>query len=168
MRRQRVRRHERIYRRARFIDKFVDAYKKVRHRRTFPHREVASIIHFLFPGCSFKGRGAFKTVHKVSSQVRDLVLKTSSPRTIRNDMRVYRRIPKGKRNRYFAKIYWATKYCLLQKYGKRTKRVPRESLEKLKRIAKQHGLTDVRPDNIRKVDGHFKIVDANMSRRERR
>jgi hypothetical protein len=53
---------------------------------------------------------------------------------------------------------------LLQKYGKSSK-VPPERLKKLKRIAKEYGLTDVRPANVRKVDGQFKIVDASLSRR---
>ncbi len=154
-------RHASIYKKAKFIDQFIDKYKSVRKRFSFPHKEVATIIHFLFPNSTYSGRGAFKTVHKVSSRARNLVLKTSQPKNIRNDERAYRRLPSNLRNRYFAKIYWRTKYCLLQKYGKRTS-IPSDRLKKLKSIAKQYKLTDVRPDNVRKVDGHFKIVDASL------
>lgn len=161
-------RHERIHKRALFIDEFVDAYKKVRNRTTFPHREVGRIVHFLFPGCSYTGRGAFKTVHKVSSRARDLVLKTTNPKNIRKDKQAYMRLPPTKRNRYFAKIYWVTKYCLLQKYGKKLERIPERDLKKLKVVAKEYGLSDVRPGNIRKIDGRFKIVDALTRRFERR
>ena len=159
-------RHELIRKRAVFIDQFVDAYKKVRKRSTFPHREVASIVHFLFPGSRYTGRGAFKTVHRVSSRARNLVLKTSHPRRIRDDLRSYNRIPLTLRNRYFAKIYWRTKYCLLQKFGERGK-VPPPKLQQLKRVAARFGLTDVRLANVRKVDGRFKIVDASVRRRRR-
>jgi len=158
-------RHTRIYKRALFIDQFVDAYQKVRKRHNFPHREVASVIEYLFPGCIYTGRGAFKTVHKVSSRARDLVLKTSNPKNIRSDRRAYRRLPPTIRNRYFAKIYWTTKYCLLQKYGRQADHIPPRQLKKLKAVARACGLTDVRPGNIRKVDGRFKIVDANLGRR---
>jgi len=157
-------RHALIRRKALFIDGFVNSYRRIRRRTTFPHKEVSTIVHLLFPGSSYSGRGAFKTVHRVSSRAKDLVLKASNRRNIRNDERAYNRLPKNIRNRYFAKVYWRTKYCLLQKYGKSSK-VPPERLKKLKRIAKKYGLTDVRPANVRKVDGQFKIVDASLSRR---
>ena len=153
---QHIKRHRRIYEKALFLDAFIKEYQKVRGRKTFPHKEVRILIHFLFPGSSISGRGAFKTVHKVYSRARHLVLKTSSPKNIRNDWRAYNKIPETLRNRYFAKIYWKTKYCLLQQFGtKRT--VPPKALCGLKRIAREHELTDIRPANIRKVDGHFKV-----------
>jgi hypothetical protein len=55
------------------------------------------------------------------------------------------------RNRYFAKIYWGTKYCLLQKYGRKAK-VPAPVLKKLRAFGKQYRLTDINEANIRKVD----------------
>jgi hypothetical protein len=33
-------------------------------------------------------------------------------------------------------------------------------LKKLRAFGRKRGLTDIKPDNIRKVDGRFKIVDA--------
>jgi hypothetical protein len=127
---------------------------------------VAVIIHFLFPGSSYSGRGAYKTVHKISSRARDLVLKSSNPKNIKNDERAYKRLPPTLRNRYFAKIYWRTKYFMLQKYGTKSK-VPDEKLRQLKSVAGKHGLTDVRPANIRKVDGRYKIVDASVRNRKK-
>ena len=157
-------RHALIHKKAQFIDKFVDNYRQIRKRTTFPHKEVGAIIHFLFPGSSYSGRGAFKTVHKISSRTKDLVLKASNKKNIRNDERTYKRLPSNIRNRYFAKVYWRTKYCLLQKFGKKSQ-VPLERLKKLKLIAKQYGLTDVRPENVRKVNGKHKIVDASISQK---
>ncbi len=156
-------RHERIRKRAIFIDQFVDAYRRVRRRRTFPHREVGVVVHLLFPGSAYLDRGAFKTVHKVYSRARDLVLKTGSRKKIGEDIRAYRRLPArgGRRHRYFARIYWRTKYCLLQKFGKAAK-VPAGRLRRLKAVGRRYGLKDIRPANVRKVDGRFKIVDASM------
>ena len=159
-------RHALIRKKAVFIDQFVDNYRRIRKRKTFPHREVAVIIQLLFPGASYSGRGAFKTVHKVSTRAKDLVLKTSNRTNIQNDERAYKRIPQNIRNRYFAKVYWRTKYCLLQKYG-RSFNAPPEKLRKLKVIANKYRLTDVRPANVRKVGTQFKIVDASLSNRKR-
>lgn len=156
-------RHALIYKKAKFIDEFIDKYKSIRQRTSFPHREVATIIRLLFPGSNYSGRGALKTVHKVSSRARDLVLKTSHPKNIRNDQRAYKRLPENIRNRYFGKIYWTTKYCLLQKYGKKSQ-VPPDIQKKLRQIAKLYRLIDVRKDNVRRIDGRFKIVDANVSK----
>lgn len=154
-------RHRRIWKRARFIDEFIDAYRKVRRLTNFPHKAVKTILPLIFPGSKFAGKGAFKTVHKVSSRAKDLVLKTSRARHAKRGLRAYRMLPKTKRNRYFAKIYWKTKYCVLQKYGKKVT-IPKRELTKLKIFAATYGLTDIRPDNIRKVDGRLKIVDANV------
>jgi hypothetical protein len=159
-------RHALIRKKAEFIDQFVDAYKRIRKRTSFPHKEVGSIIHFLFPGGSYSGRGAFKTVHKVSSRAKTLVLKTSHFKNITQDVRAYKKLPQTLRNRYLAKIYWRTKYCLLQKYGRKVTMPPME-LGRLKAVGKKHGLTDVRPDNVRKVDERFKIVDASVRRRRK-
>ena len=157
-------RHALIHKKAELIDRFIDVYKRERKRNTFPHKEVKSLIHLLFQGSSYSGRGAFKTVHKVSSRARDLVLKTARRNAIRNDQIAYKRLPSRIRNRYFAKVYWRTKYCLLQKYGKEAN-VPKEKLEQLK-IANEYGLKDIRPANVRKVDGIFKIVDASLTDRK--
>lgn len=142
------------------MDGIIRAYKRARGRKYFPHKVVEQVVPLLFPDSRRLGRGFFKTVYRVSSTARDLALKLAGSRYIRRDIRLYRAIPNGVRNRYFAKVYWATKYCLLQKYGEKRK-VPTRVLEKLRGRGEKLGLSDVRPDNIRRVDGHFKIVDAN-------
>jgi len=158
--------HALIYKKAKFIDQFVDYYQKARGRSNFPQKETGHLIKFLFPGSRYSGRGAFKTVHQISSRAKDLVLKTSHRKNIIRDWRTYCRIPDSIRNRYFAEIYWKTNYCLLQKWGKKVK-VPEEMITKLRLVGRTYGLTDIRSDNIRKVDGHFKIVDANLSMRKK-
>jgi len=154
-------RHETIHEKALLIDKFVDIYMRAKKRKTFPHKEVGQIIHWLFPNSKSRGRGTFKTVYQISSRERDLVLKISKEKSIRNDIEAYDKLPRTIRNRYFAKVYWNTKYCLLQKYGKAVKVSPKV-VESLKRKVRSYGLCDVRADNIRKVNGIFKIVDATV------
>jgi hypothetical protein len=153
-------RHKRIYEKAILLDAIVRAYRRSRGRKSFPHKMVGQIIPLLFPGSKRLGRGAFKTAYRVSSTARNVVLKAARSRYIRKDLQLYKTIPSGVRNRYFAKIYWGTKYCLLQKYGDE-KRVPPEIHKKLAAKGKEFGLSDIRDDNIRWVDGRFKIVDAN-------
>src|SRR6266705_1174440 len=110
-----------MHRKAKFLDQLIDAYKRARDRKTFPHADVSKLVHFIFPGSGWVGRGAFKRAYRVSSNVRNLVLKTSNEKNIRNDWRAYTRLPANIRNRYFGKVYWKTRYCLLQKYGKEGK-----------------------------------------------
>ena len=152
-------RHRTIHEKCLLIDQFVDFYMKAKKRKRFPHKEVGQVIKLLFPNSRNIGRGAFKTVHQISSRKRDLALKVSQERSIDRDLEAYNKLPSGIRNRYFAKIYWKTRYCLLQKYGKKV-RVPPREIELLKKKVAPHGLTDVREANVRKVDGKFKIVDA--------
>jgi len=153
-------RHETIYQKALLIDRFIEFYMKAKKRKRFPRKEAGQVIKLLFPNSRNVGEGAFKKVFQISSRSRDLALKVSGEENIRNDVGAYDRLPKNIRNRCFAKIYWNTKYCLLQKYGKAV-RVPPEVIGSLKKKVKPYGLSDVRVANIRKVDGKFKIVDAN-------
>jgi hypothetical protein len=153
-------RHKRIHEKALLLDAIVKVYRKSRGRKSFPHKMVERIIPLLFPGSRRLGRGFFKTAYLVSSPTRRLALKAARSRYIRRDLKLYKAIPPGVRNRYFAKIYWGTEFCLLQKYGEERK-VPAEIRKKLSGKGREFGLTDVREDNIRWVDGRFKIVDAN-------
>jgi hypothetical protein len=155
-------RHKKIYQRAKLLDKFIDFYIKAKKRVNFPHKVVKNIVCLLFPNARYEGKGAFKTVHHISTRSRELILKFSMEKNIKKDFEAYTSLPPSIRNRYFAKIYWSTKYCLLQKYGKKAK-VPDDKLQQLKIVAKKYGLSDVRVANIRKVNGNFKIVDASVS-----
>jgi hypothetical protein len=155
-------RHATLKKRAETVDFIIDQYKLVRRRRNFPKKIVAGVVDLLFPNSNFEGRGFFKEVHSIRSRARKLVLKLSHAESTKRDWRVYHRLPAGIRNRYFARIYWHTKYCSLQKYGKKVP-VPKQELKKLRTRVREHGLTDIKADNVRKVEGHFKIVDASPS-----
>lgn len=153
-------RHATLNERAKVLDSVIDHYKRARGRKNFPKAIVSDIVKLLFPRSDFEGRGFFKEVHSVRSRSRTLVLKLSNAKSTARDWEVYHRLPKSIRNRYFAKIYWHTKYCSLQKFGRKV-RVSKQALDTLRARVKPYGLTDVKAANVRKVDGHLKVVDAN-------
>jgi hypothetical protein len=152
-------RHKTLYEKAVFIDWFVDHYRRLKGRKKFPQKEVRQLIEWLFKKGTYLGRGDNKTVYRVTNKARDLVLKIGQKYYIDYDDKVYKRLPRKIRNRYFAKIYWRTKYALLQKYGK-SARVSGKEMEKLKAIGKKYGMWDIRRANIRNIQGSSKIVDA--------
>jgi|SRR3989338_4348326 len=160
-------RFKKIHGKAVFIDEFIDHYRRIRKRLSFPHAAAKTIIKLLFPKSKRLGKGAFKSAYYVYSRKRDLVLKVSKTKNLKNDLKAYKKVPKTKRNRYLGKIYWHTKYCLLQKWGKKprglSKKDPR--LIKLKKKLKYYGLTDIRPDNVCFFDGVLKAVDVSVRKR---
>jgi hypothetical protein len=152
-------RHSTLKQRAEIIDLIIDHYNRVRKRKNFPKKIVADLVSLIFPDSSFVGRGFFKEVHSIRSRAHTRVLKLSNVKSTNRDWKIYNSLPKGVRNRHFAKIYWRTKYCQLQKFGKKAN-VPNAELERLREFARKHGLKDIKVDNIRKIDGRFKIIDA--------
>ena len=74
-------------------------------------------------------------------------------------MNTYNKLPLKTRNKNYAKIYWAKDIFMLQKWGEKVE-VPPDEVKRLKSWGKAHGLTDIRPANIMRVEGRFKIVDA--------
>ena len=160
---RKAKRHALIYKRARLIDRLIDNYRTAKELSNFPREVAGRIVGVVFPTMQWGGRGWYKTVYRISSRKKDLVLKVSDSKNIKNDLVAYHRIPRSERNRLFAKIYWKSKYCLLQKYGKAT-RISQKKLLELRRTANGFRLRDIKADNVRLVDGCFKIVDANLSR----
>lgn len=153
-------RHTRIHKRALVLDAKIDAYRKARGLKNFPHKLVKKLIASLFPHSSFEGKGWHKSAHKVSTRRRDLVLKTGNAKSIRRDYGIFAGLSGKGSRRDFAKVYWATKYCMLQKFGEK-KKVPSKELARLKEVGRKWQLSDVREENIRHVDRTYKIVDAS-------
>jgi hypothetical protein len=154
-------RHSLIYRKAILIDALLDNYRTEKSLTNFPRKVAAKIVGVVFPKSCLRGRGWYKAAFKLPTRARDVVLKISDSKNIKADWAAYNQFPKWQRNRNFAKIYWTTKYCLLQKHG--TKRIVSQAeLYRLRRIGSRYNLCDIRGDNIRFVDGGFKIIDANL------
>lgn len=152
---------QKLKKQAELFDLVVDNYNKVRRRTNFPKKISKDVAELFFPEIHHLGGGFYKEAYLIRSKARKLVLKLANKRSINQDWKLYSSLPANLRNRYFTKIYWRTKYCLLQKLGEEEK-IPKDEMKKLKEFGKKFGLTDIKPDNVRKVDGRFKIVDANF------
>ena len=147
-----------IRKKAKLIDKFIEANAK---SFRLPMKEIDVIIRYLFPTCYIRSHGWYKTVFKVCTKSRHVVLKIGKKESIKDDMKVYKRIPAKVRRKYFAKIYWHTKYTVLQEYGEQANPTP-EQVEFLKKVGLKYGLGDIRKQNIRMFDGNLKIIDSNI------
>ncbi|HWC94855.1 MAG TPA: hypothetical protein VG475_17305, partial [Pseudolabrys sp.] len=126
-------RHSTLRQKAEIIDFIVDRYKKVRGRKTFPKGILKDIVPLFFLNSRYIGRGFHKEVFAIRSRAHIRVLKISNAKSTKRDLRVYNRLHPNIRNRYFAKIYWQTKYCLLQKFGIKAS-VPAKEIRRLKGI----------------------------------
>ncbi len=92
-----------------------------------------------------------------------IVLKVGPQKSIENDHHVYKSLPEEQRHKVFAKIFWHTKYCLLQEYGLPAKVSP-EQLTSIRREVNKYGVFDVKAENLRSIDGKLRIIDANVTR----
>ncbi len=92
-----------------------------------------------------------------------VVLKIGPQKSIENDHHVYKSLPEEERHRVFARIFWHTKYCLLQEYGLPANVSPKQ-LMLIRREVIRYGVFDVKPENLRLIDGKLKIIDANLTR----
>jgi hypothetical protein len=146
---------------AKLIDDLIDAYKKFTGTPFIPPTDIKAIITRVFPSLVPESNGWHKVVFRIRSEDGDLVLKIGRKEAIENDHRVYKRLPESVRHKLFARMYWHTKYCLLQEYGSITQISPAE-LNKLREFGYQYGLIDVKSKNIRNINGSLKIIDANM------
>ncbi len=146
---------------ARLIDDFVDAYRRNRGAPFIPTSELKDIVPKVFQVFFIENTGRHKTVFGICYKRQEIILKIGREEDIEKDHRVYKRLPKRLRRTYFARIFWHTKYCLLQEYGVKTE-VPVNELIMLRQIGDRYGLIDISRENIRNVNGHLKIVDANI------
>jgi hypothetical protein len=90
------------------------------------------------------------------------VIKVGTKKSIENDHRAYKRVPESMRHQLFARIFWHTKYCLVQEYGFPVQ-VTEEELAILRRVVYKYGIFDIKPDNLKRIDGQLKIIDANVT-----
>jgi len=69
-------------------------------------------------------------------------------------------IAKGKHKMRYAKIYWHTKNCLLQKYCFTDGTYPKQEYNPLKNEWNSRGFTDVRFSNIGRMNGKLYAFDV--------
>lgn len=151
-----------IHNRAEILDDLVDAYISVKNTPFVPLNQMQDIVPLVFPDAQLLSLGIHKLVFQLKHKHHNLVLKVGKKDAIENDHRAYKQLPASFRHAYFAKVFWHTRYCLLQEYGVQTE-VTGEELSKLRSIASNFGLLDISCENIRSVRGYLKIVDAGIA-----
>ena len=115
-----------------------------------------------FPDLYVKDAGWHKIVFSFRSVDQKIVLKVGPKNSIEKDHRAYKRVPESQRHQLFARIFWHTKYCLLQQYGS-TANVTKQELDLLRRTVYQYGISDIKAENLKRINGELKIVDANVT-----
>jgi len=147
---------------ARHIDRLIDAHLPVKKNQFVPQNELAQLITQSFPGFYVESFGWHKTVFRHRQEDHNVVLKVGGHKSIEDDHRTYKRVPHSIRHRFFARIYWHSKYCLLQEYGEPA-HVTVQQLNQLRGVMNRFGVFDLKADNLRVINGEVKIVDANVT-----
>lgn len=125
-------------------------------------KDLGQIVIKIFPEARLSNYGLHKLVFFLRHKSHELALKIGKSESIERDHETYKRMPHNIRHAYFARLFWHTKYCLLQEYGVEAD-ISAQDLTKLRAIAYQYGLLDITCDNIRVVDGNLKIIDASIA-----
>jgi len=151
-----------LHEKARFLDDSIDEYIKAEGTSFVPTRKLQEIVVAAFPGAVMVDFGLHKLVFHLRYQSHDLALKVGKQQAVERDHTAYRQLPSSLRNVYFARMFWHTKYSLLQEYGVEAE-VTRQQLLQLRALARRYGLLDITCDNVRVVNGNLKIIDAGIS-----
>jgi hypothetical protein len=151
-----------LHQRAEILDDLIDAYIDSKKTAFVPIQELQNIVPTVFSEASMQSFGMHKLVFHILYRRRDLALKIGKKDAIEADHRAYKQLPHPYRHVYFARVFWHTKYCLLQEYGVEVDVTP-EELAQIRSIANKFGLLDISCDNIRNIDGYLKIIDAGLA-----
>jgi hypothetical protein len=150
-----------LHKRAKVIDKMIDTYR-ISRKNVFPNlKDLTDIVTLVFPKSTMVSFGSFKVVYKLMQNGNKLAFKVGRKEAIEQDHQTYKRFPKAIRRAYFARIFWHTKYCLLQEHGIEIE-VSADELARLRDVAGEYGIMDVNCANVRNVNGHLKIIDATI------
>jgi hypothetical protein len=147
---------------ARQIDHLIDHHLNASKTSVIPQEELKRIVLKEFPDLYVQDFGWHKIVFGIHSAEQKIVLKVGAKGNIENDHRAYKRVPENMRHKLFARIFWHTKYCLLQEYGFPA-HVTQEELTGLRQIVNRYGIFDVKAENVKCVNGELRIIDANVS-----
>ena len=151
-----------LHERAKILDDLVDAYRSAKKTAFVPLNELKNIVLMIFPDSLMESFGIHKLVFRLRHKSHELALKIGKKEAIERDHKAYKQLPRNIRHVYFARVFWHTKYCLLQEYGLETQ-VTAEELVQLRSIASKFGLLDISCENIRNINGYLKIIDAGIA-----
>ena len=151
-----------LHEKARLIDDLIDENRKASQASFVSKKRLVEIVSIVLPDAVLVSFGLHKLVFRLAHKTHLLALKVGKQLAIERDHRAYKMPPPNIRHVYFARIFWHTKYCLLQEYGVETKVSPGQLMQ-LRQVAYKYGLLDISCENIRSVAGNLKIIDANVS-----
>jgi hypothetical protein len=151
-----------LHEKAKLLDDSIDDYIITKSSSFVPRKNLEQIALTTFPDAAMFNFGLHKLVFRLRHKSHELVLKIGKSEAIEFDHEVYKQMPPSIRHVYFARVFWHTKYCLLQEYGVEAEVSP-QHLGQLRAVALQYGLLDITCDNIRNVNGNLKIIDASIA-----
>jgi len=151
-----------LNKRAKLVDDSIDEYIKTKNGHFVPMQNLEEIVLTVFPDAHVSNFGLHKLVFRLRHKSHELALKIGKSEAIERDHEAYRKMPQSTRHVYFARVFWHTKYCLLQEFGVEAE-VSAQDLVQLRAIAGKYGLLDITCDNIRSVNGNLKIIDASIA-----
>jgi hypothetical protein len=151
-----------LHHQAKHIDHLIDHTLHVRGTLFLQREDLKNLVLSNFPDFYMVSFGWHKIVFGIRSLGEKLVLKVGSKRSIENDHRAYKRLPEGIRHKLFARIFWHTKYCLLQEYGFPA-HVTNQQLDYVRGVVYRYGVYDIKAANLKAIDGKLKIIDANAT-----
>lgn len=154
--------YETVHHTAKQIDHLIDHHIQAGGIQVIPQEELKRVILKNFSDLHVENVGWHKIVFGVYSMDQKIVLKVGPKNSIENDHRAYKRVPENMRHKVFARIFWHTKYCLLQEFGYPAN-VTQEELTRLRKIVYRYGVFDVKAENLKMINGQLKIIDANVS-----
>ena len=144
------------------IDHSIDHYLHLSGSPFITQPQLEKLVSRNFPDLYVRDVGWHKIVFGIHSADQKIVLKIGPKKSIENDHRTYKRIPESIRHQVFARIFWHTKYCLLQEYGFPAQ-INEGELARLRRIVYRYGVFDIKKENLKRINGELKIIDANLS-----
>ena len=151
-----------IHQTAKQIDHLIDHRKHESGTSVIPQEELKKLVLKNFPDFYVQNVGWHKIVFCIRSIDQKIVLKVGPKSSIENDHRTYKRVPENLRHKVFARIFWHTKYCLLQEFGYPANVTPDE-ITRLRKIVYRYGVSDVKAENLKMIRGELKIIDANVT-----
>ena len=155
--------YKELHHQAKHIDRLIDAELRLRGRLFPTPEQVQALVAKNYPDFYMESCGWHKIVFRNRKVDPKVVLKIGPHRSIEGDHHTYKLVPASVRHRLFAKIYWHTKYCLLQEYGSPANITPIQ-LNRIRQAVYRYGVFDIKAENLRWVNGELKIVDATTSR----
>lgn len=151
-----------LHEKARHLDDLIDESIKSQKTGFVPMRRLQELVLSVFPEAVMVDYGLHKLVFRMKHDGDELALKVGKVQAVERDHTVYMQLPPSLRHAYFARMFWHTKYSILQEYGTEAE-VTQKQLLQLRALAGKYGLLDITCDNVRWVHGKLKIIDAGIS-----